>query len=193
LNRAIEMLQRAEAPNIEGTAWNNLDYIERDLGNLQQALTCHQKALVIFEQADDSKGMVRTLLETGIVHKDLGHVTQARIDLERAIDRPLDRKMHCMIVVMHSQLWVSYTNNSTTSNMPSGVIGKHWASTGKHRIVRMRRWYYTIWVTILHIWVITATFPYLFFSRRCIMPLLLKSDRYSQIQSYISMRPFIAD
>ena len=85
LRRAIDLLEQLDLPAELATAWNNLGFIERDLGMLGTAQQHFELAHKSFRAAGDELGMARALINTGLIQKDRGELTAARLTFESAL------------------------------------------------------------------------------------------------------------
>jgi tetratricopeptide (TPR) repeat protein len=85
LLRAVDLLNRLDLPAELAKVWNNLGFIERDLGMLGAAQQRFEVAHDAFAAAGDELGMARALINTGLIQKDRGELTAARLTFERAL------------------------------------------------------------------------------------------------------------
>jgi tetratricopeptide (TPR) repeat protein len=85
LLRTIDLLKQLDLPTELATAWNNLGFIERDLGLVGTAQQRFAFAHESFRAAGDELGMARALVNTGLIQKDRGELTTARLTFESAL------------------------------------------------------------------------------------------------------------
>ncbi len=87
IGRAVDLLERFEDKDTEelADAVKNVGFIERNLGHLDTAQRYYEVALEIAQSIGDDNIQAKVLVDLGVVHKDRGRLTEARVHFERAL------------------------------------------------------------------------------------------------------------
>ena len=86
LQRALELAQSLADPRLQAYTLNHMGSRFTFVAEPTEALQCHRRALAIFQQVNDRKGIAETLDLLGLLHYGGGDLNEGRIYCEQAVD-----------------------------------------------------------------------------------------------------------